>query len=312
MNYPDDTFLARWLNGELRPDEREAFEASPDFPAMRWLIEATAQYQKPTLPSETLSRIKERWGKPDQSNHPRYKLRGMRWQTWLAAASIALLLLGVWWWTQSGTQVIGPQTLATGIGERDSLVLVDGSRLVLGGDSDLSFQEGEDGNRLLSLSGEAWLRISPGPPFSVQTEQGRIDVMGTAFSVHSRPGVFRVICYEGKVRVGIEGNEESFALEPGEGVYLDGDGGVLFEDGTPSPSWLRGSHNFTHTDLREVMAAIQAEYGLQVKLDNLEPDFPITSLGIPHGAIDAAMVNLELYFEVEKIGQVLILSPKSP
>ncbi|MEM9987526.1 MAG: FecR domain-containing protein [Bacteroidota bacterium] len=312
MNYPDDTFLARWLGGELSPDEKAAFEASSDYLALRWLIEATAQYQKPALPPETLSQIKERLGQATRSTSPPSKIRRLKWQTWLAAASVVILLVGVWWWTQLGTQGTGPQTLATGTGQRDSLILTDGSRLVLGGSSELSYQAAEEGDRLLKLTGEAWLRITPGPPFTVETEQGRVEVLGTAFSVHARPGVYRVICYEGKVGVELEVNEETFTLQPGEGVYLDRERGIRFEEAAPSPVWLRGSHNFTHASLGEVVAAIEAEYGLQVKLENLSPYFSITSLGMPHGNIDAAMMNLELYFEVEKTEQILILRPKSP
>ena len=59
-NYPDDTFLARWLNGELTEEERKEFEKSEDYRELNRLLKGTEMLQSPSFEGDrVLSQIKQ-------------------------------------------------------------------------------------------------------------------------------------------------------------------------------------------------------------------------------------------------------------
>jgi ferric-dicitrate binding protein FerR (iron transport regulator) len=56
-------------------------------------------------------------------------------------------------------------------------------------------------NRKLKLTGEAYFQVKKGSPFIIDTPNGTVEVIGTAFKIIDSGDFFTVICTEGKVKV---------------------------------------------------------------------------------------------------------------
>jgi transmembrane sensor len=123
----------------------------------------------------------------------------MRWG-WAFAMSF-LFVIGAW--------LIFPKTpeqqqYASVFGEQKSIVLEDGSRLLLNSDTAVSIRL-ESSARVAELhKGEVFFEVAPDAqrPFSVMTAQGLVRVVGTRFSVHQLAHDAMVTVLEGKVALG--------------------------------------------------------------------------------------------------------------
>ena len=49
-----------------------------------------------------------------------------------------------------------------------------------------------------------FLKVEKGKTFTVKTNYGEVEVLGTVFNVKSRDYAFEVICYEGSVEVSLD------------------------------------------------------------------------------------------------------------
>ncbi|WP_336356595.1 FecR domain-containing protein [Pseudomonas granadensis] len=113
----------------------------------------------------------------------------------------------------------------TEVGQRRNLPLADGSQIQLNTDTaiDVSFTATQ---RLIRLrSGEILIQtgtLGDQRPFFVETQDGRIQALGTRFSVHQLPGATRVGVLED--RVSVQPADVSAAariLQAGEGADFD-------------------------------------------------------------------------------------------
>ncbi|WP_435034181.1 FecR domain-containing protein [Pseudomonas neuropathica] len=113
----------------------------------------------------------------------------------------------------------------TGVGQRRSLLLADGSQIQLNTDTaiDLSFDAAQ---RLIRLrSGEILIqtgKLGDQRPFFVETRDGRIQALGTRFSVHQLSGSTRVGVLEDRVSVQpADPSTAAMILKAGEGADFD-------------------------------------------------------------------------------------------
>lgn len=96
------------------------------------------------------------------------------------------------------------------VGERRELTLADGTGVTLNTDTAIDVYFDERQRLLLLRRGEILVRTATDPspaarPFLVQTHEGRIQALGTRFSVREEPGHTRVAVLEGAVRIQIKG-----------------------------------------------------------------------------------------------------------
>lgn len=122
---------------------------------------------------------------------------------WAMAASVAVVavVFAVMFWFQRGNET---QTLATAIGQRQTVALSDGSSVVLNTDTVLEtrFDRGERVVRL--RKGEASFTVAhdAGRPFFVRAGDAEVRAIGTQFNVRVRDrGDIEVVVAEGRVQV---------------------------------------------------------------------------------------------------------------
>jgi len=184
----DDTFLGRWIAGELSEEERIAFEKTDVFKQFDFINKESQLLQGPNIDTEAaLKKVKQQL-----ETKPRKPKVVKLWQ-YMAVASIVIISAGFF--------INSSKTYTTAIGETQTITLIDGSVINLNANSSLSQKRyfwSKD--KQVTLTGEAYFTITKGDGFRVETSKGTVEVLGTQFNIRDRED-FNLKCYEGKVRL---------------------------------------------------------------------------------------------------------------
>lgn len=136
-------------------------------------------------------------------------------------AGLGLLSGGLWLGARSDTGRSWMADLRTRTGERRTLALADGSRVVLNADSAADFDMSA-GQRLLRLyRGSLVVQVAPDAarPFIVRSAQGDARALGTRFLVEQLSDSTRVVVLEHAVRVSLPAGP-SLDLAQGQAALL--------------------------------------------------------------------------------------------
>ena len=150
----------------------------------------------------------------------------------------------------------------TGIGEQRKLVLADGSQLMLNTDTRVD-TDYNPRHRLIRLhDGEILVQSAPDPrrpsrPLLVDTPEGRIQALGTRFTVRRDAGQTRVTVLADTVRVTSANHPDGRLVQQGEEIRFTA--GDLPPTG-PAPagaaSWAGGKLMVVDMPLRELLAEL--------------------------------------------------------
>lgn len=188
---------------------------------------------------------------PRLATRPR---RNRRPLLWAAAALLAVLAFPLWlatynWWNGH------PATWSVQRGQTRTLLLADGTRIVLDANSELEARIGARARHVVLLRGEALLTVAhdASRPFEVQVGRGRITDLGTRFDVENLQGRARVSVLEG--RVGVETPRGKVQLEAGRAGGYDDNGALLpvREADRSVALWQQGQRHFDADPLPEVL-----------------------------------------------------------
>lgn len=182
---------------------------------------------------------------------------------WAAAASVLLLLgAAIWLIPQyfDGQSI----TTTTALAQTSDVALPDGSSAQLNASSSLSYSnEAWEEERLVKLSGEAFFQVKKGEKFTVKTDRGQVQVLGTSFNVFDRDGDFHVTCHTGKVRVNT--GDQEVILSPGTKCHLI-DGQLVKSDIQidPGKTWMQGYFLYDNEGLDNVFAEVERQFDVKV------------------------------------------------
>jgi ferric-dicitrate binding protein FerR (iron transport regulator) len=254
MNNFDETFLARWANGTLNADEKQAFEASEEYASYQKLLMASSRFKAPEYPKEEICTNIQ------QKIHRVGRVRKLIQHFSYGVAAAVLILLSVLFSNNSDTIV------STEFGDQLSVLLPDGSEVILNAKSTISYDEANwETERKIQLDGEAYFKVKKGSPFSVVSDQGTVRVLGTEFNVNTYPSYFEVKCYEGKVET-LNILSESNILTKGKAQRTIGSSlQITWFFDTNETHWSQGQHTFDRTPFAQVIRALENQYGIQVE-----------------------------------------------
>ena len=204
-----------------------------------------------------------------------FQPRRFSWVPIAAAASI-IVAFGIWMSGQALTTAeppttIAARTLTTPVGGRDSLVLPDGSQVMLGpGSSLIMAQDDGQTERRISISGEALFTVvhDEAKPFIVVANGAEIRDIGTAFVVHSDGGGMRVAVTEGVVEV-TSARQPATQLKAGDAASVSPAGVMTAERGVGAASdlaWTKGRLVFRDAPLVEVGEDLKRWYGVDLSI----------------------------------------------
>lgn len=255
VRQPDDAPSERWVNWLTEhPDQQEKVTTA------RTLVEAV-QWPLPSLSPQEKAGM---WAVIDAATPTearRVQLRTRTWM-WTAAAAVLLLLAAGWWWIQTPE----PTALYAARTEKGYFDLPDGSSVSLNAVTEVQYETSNwKQERRINLDGEAFFEVEKGVPFIVETPYGTVEVLGTSFNVEARPGIFRVNCYTGKVKVSLP-NGDSKIITPQQGVeVVDGQLEERTVNNELDIAWQAQIHHFKEQPLDEVFAELERQYPVNIQ-----------------------------------------------
>jgi len=192
----------------------------------------------------------------------------------LAVAATVVAALGIRQWQGGATAGGANRVLATQVGQRDSLMLADGTKVVLAPGSRLTVAADFDaGNRVVTLEGAAYFDVhhDDAHPFTVRAARAEIRDVGTAFTVKTDDaGDVTVAVTHGIValRDASEAGPAGVELRAGDRGVVSA-GAVAVTRGTVTDdetSWTRGRLAYRDAPLAEVRADLKRWYGIDMQI----------------------------------------------
>ncbi|NNF36850.1 MAG: DUF4974 domain-containing protein [Saprospiraceae bacterium] len=225
-----------------------------------------------------------------------------------AAAAVALILYSIFGFNNG-------VLISTDIGGQELVQLPDNSSVKLNAVSSVQFNDEEFLNqRTLKLEGEAFFKVEKGSQFTVETDLGSVEVLGTSFNVFARGDSLSVACYTGRVQVN-HGNQEVI-LNPGETVEIGRSKKNLdkFEFAKAekeAPAWINGMFTFENEQLSVVFEELKRQYNVYIEYDDPTIREQVTGvLFFESGNLEEALKNIafteRLIYKVE--GKKVMLS----
>jgi transmembrane sensor len=165
--------------------------------------------------------------------------------------------------------------LGTGVGIRDSMTLIDGTRVVLGPLSSVKVGSGYGStSREVEVRGDAWFDVvhDTSRPFTVRAGSATIVDVGTTFAVRSDdPAGVSVSVSEGAVSLREMNTpvSQGVILKAGDNGLLQTDGSVIARRGSASEddvAWMKGRLVFRDATITQVAASMRKWYGIELKV----------------------------------------------
>jgi ferric-dicitrate binding protein FerR (iron transport regulator) len=248
----DSNIYAKWLSGELNPEEQQALQNSGEEDILRRIVDTTDSWTLPDLKKETFEKIKQRTQQKEAKVVPLYRKPAV-----LAIAASVALVLGIWLFLP--TSKPGQATLyACHAGETREYILNDCTIVKLSGNSSLAFYADK---REAELKGEAYFSVRQKGHFQVNFSNGNVQVLGTKFTILSDSGLTSVKCYEGKVSVDLDNKQ--YLLTKGNGVrQIKGNGAEPYGFSEEPEATATDEVRFRNAPLAEVCSSIALNYAV--------------------------------------------------
>ncbi len=183
------------------------------------------------------------------------RIRPAPWTQIAAAAAIVVVLAGA---SLGGLKLLEPQPevqiYRTGVGERATIALADGSTATLNTASALAVEYTKTRRGLRLVSGEAWFDVAKNPkrPFVVAAGDHAVTATGTSFDVRLDADRLRVAVTEGRVLVASDEDRSTLAaVSAGQRAEVRGREVLMAQAGPISGDWRRGQLRFDSASLGE-------------------------------------------------------------
>lgn len=252
-----------------------------------------------------------------RTNRSKEQPRGRERKIWIyAVAGILLLMIGLFFFIPSHSGVILYQTA---YGETQQIELSDGTMVTLNANSTLEWdnQWKRSGERYVRLQGEAYFDVAKTPlreRFTVETDDLRIRVLGTAFNVSARRDQTGVTLEKGKIELDLKASDEpALAMEPGDFIRYSSVVHTL-EKGKvqsikESASWLDGILVFENVTVAEMFDEIEDQYGKKLISSDSTILLRRMFTGIPYEdwAVAKEALELALGVKIEEKGDKLYM-----
>jgi ferric-dicitrate binding protein FerR (iron transport regulator) len=280
--------LAKWLNNEMTDAELKEFQAETDFPLFEKIKNYSSQLETPNFD------IEKALSKVIASKEKAPKVVEMKPNWFLRIAAILVIGLGLLFTfnTFSSSNEIALN------GKQTTFLLPDNSEVTLNSGSEIAYKNWNwDENRNLNLDGEAYFKVAKGKTFEVNTNLGKVAVLGTQFNVKARNNRFDVTCFEGKVKVNY--NNQEVILTKGKTVSFENN--VKIIDQTISetkPLWTSKEMQFDKEKLINVLEEIQRQYNISIDASKINTNQLFTGK-IPSNNIDVALQSLTSIYHLK-------------
>ncbi len=156
-----------------------------------------------------------------------------------------------------------------------NVALSDGSSIFLAAGASIKYASTwkEKNKREIWLTGKAFFNVRKNPPggqqtFWVHTQKGRVEVLGTTFTIDDQEENFEVVLESGKLAF-FGQQQESVLLTPGEKLFYQ-DGQLKKQKVNPAHylMWKEEQLVFEDTPVGEIVAVLEASFDLNIRVEN--------------------------------------------
>ena len=204
---------------------------------------------------------------------PRLKLR---FKTYAAVATLALLIGLVGFLNLYTTSVYSPRA------GRAHVSLPDGSTIALNADTYIRYKPfWWYINREVELEGEGFFEVTKGSKFTILSEYGKTEILGTSFNIYARKKTYEVFCKTGKVKVSSPLDSKAFLIKPGQLVKYTANYSTV-ETTKPNEesisSWRDNIFTFNSEKLDRVIDELEVLYDIDIQNTVQESEYTYTGL----------------------------------
>ncbi len=193
----------------------------------------------------------------------RTKPRRLSYIAWAAAASVAILMVFILGNNRS-------TTVQAALAATETHFLPDESRVTLNAGSSLKYNKKSwFDQREVELKGEGFFKVAKGETFTVNTNNGSVTVLGTAFNVQAWNDDFKVSCEEGRVSVEVAG-QQAIIITAGEEVVLQSNG-QLNKEGIAEgkvATWRNGLFKFEESSLQQITEELERQFNRTIRFED--------------------------------------------
>lgn len=270
--------LAKWLNNEMTDEELKEFKSDPDYSLYEKIKKYSSQLETPEFDSQKVltNVIATKKATP--------KVIPLKSNWWMQIAAVLVIGLGLFFTIKN----YATATEIAEYGEQTTFSLPDSSRVVLNSGSEIEYKNWNwKNNRNLNLKGEAYFKVAKGKKFEVNTNLGKVSVLGTQFNVKSRSSRFDVTCYEGRVKINYKNQE--VIITKGQMVSFENNLKIIHQAITETkPIWTSKEINFLKENLSNIVEEIERQYNITIDGNFANSDQLFTGK-VPSNNIDIAL-----------------------
>lgn len=273
----EDYKLAKWLNNELTAEELAEFKQNPDFALYEKIKENSARLKTPEFDQDKmLSSV--------VATKKETKVVKLQPNWFARVAAVLIIGLGLFFAYENNN--------VTYYGTNDIIPIIklpDNSEVAINNNSEIEYQKWFwKNNRTIDLKGEAYFKVAKGKTFEVNTNLGKVTVLGTQFNVNSKDNTFEVTCYEGKVKVNYKNQE--LILTKGMLVTFENDSKTEGKTTLSMPNWASDEKeiSFTNQNLKTIITDIENTYNVTIKTNTIATEQLFTGK-LPNNNLDVAL-----------------------
>jgi transmembrane sensor len=194
-------------------------------------------------------------------------------------------------------KVLVPQTETADFGKKTTFSLPDNSEVVLNSGSEINYKKWNwDNNRHLELKGEAYFRVAKGRKFEVQTNLGKVTVLGTQFNVKARKNRFDVVCFEGRVKVNYA--DTQILLTHGQSVSFENGKQIKAVVSLTQPEWIGNEIAFYKENIRSILDEVERQYDITIELNTKDTTSLFTGK-LPANDLNTALQIISTTYHLE-------------
>jgi len=295
-----EDILAKWLSGEISDGELESLEGTDALQELKKVTQEVDQWSLPKYNTDAgYQELKERLSNQTPNETPNRTLKqttnktpekspkkeGSKWPRIIVALGIiGILLYGFISFLGNKAEELKAES-----GEHINYAFQDGTEVWLNDGSRIQYKTSDwSTERKIELEGEALFEVSKGSPFTVNTPNGTVTVLGTQFNVRAWGNNLYVECYEGKVQVQY-GDQRTIIVAQEAVNIIDGSMNAKQVINNTSPLWQNGLSRFYNDKLKVVCDEIERQYEISVDLRAADRNF---SGNFRHDDLDNALRSI--------------------
>ncbi|MEH0152772.1 FecR domain-containing protein [Limibacter armeniacum] len=230
------------------------------------------------LSAEEISNSRERvLGRININEGKKRKQIILYWASYGTVAAVIILLFGIGFYQFDQNQNLPSTTplarveIQTVSGDRQTIVLPDGTEVVLNSNSSLSYPiVFEENLRSVTLRGEAYFKVKRNTkkPFVVHSADVVTTVLGTSFNIREATDEVAVTVTSGKVKVNPVADESNavYLERNDQAIYKANTGNIVLNSAEADlyADWSKEILHFNNVPLSEAIPELEKWYGVNI------------------------------------------------